>query len=400
MSQVRNKRQNNVRAGVFVTLSLILGLSIFGILTNAWDRLVRSTSGYEVTFQVQEGIGMLATGSQVRLGGVIIGVVTSVNPRVEIGEPTSMIDVEFEVNSEFALYDNASIHAREGLLGSTGWLLITNVGSGNIATRKTQLVGSSQTMLAQMLGNEAELNISNSLAALRKISEMLSVKGGTLSMLIGEDEASAMREAITSAKDGLVAIDTIVNSAGEVWPQWQESISSLLEDSRDLPTQLSETLQEVKLAVHDVRTNVLPDVERSMNSLQQSMAALETMSNTYKDSAPKWAAQVTGIMKNIDHMTFRAKSAIDDISSSPWRLLYRPTDREIAYEQLNAASWQLLTALSDLRQSAKALEAASSSSDAPEGAAALAKSLAESEAAFKHAREAILERMKLDFPDR
>jgi len=87
-----------------------------------------------------------------------------------------------------------------------------------------------------------------------------------------------------------------------VWPQWQESISSLLEDSRDLPTQLSETLQEVKLAVHDVRTNVLPDVERSMNSLQQSMAALETMSNTYKDSAPKWAAQVTGIMKNIDHM--------------------------------------------------------------------------------------------------
>jgi len=114
MSQVRNKRQNNVRAGVFVTLALILGLSVFGILTNAWERMVRSTSAYEVTFPVQEGVGMLATGSQVRLGGVIIGVVTSVNPRVEIGEPTSMIDVEFEVNSEFSLYDNASIHAREG----------------------------------------------------------------------------------------------------------------------------------------------------------------------------------------------------------------------------------------------------------------------------------------------
>ena len=81
-------------------------------------------------------------------------------------------------------------------------------------------------------------------------------------------------------------------------------------------------------------------------------------------------------------------------------MLYRPTDREIAYEQLNAASWQLLTALSDLRQSASALEHASLSSDAPEGAAALAKSLAESEAAFKQAREAILERMKLEFPDR
>jgi len=400
MSQVRNKRQNNVRAGVFVTVSLILGLSIFGILTNAWERLVRSTSSYSVTFQVEEGIGMLSTGSQVRLGGVFIGVVTSVTPRVEVGEPTSKIDVGFEVGSQYALYDNASIHAREGLLGSTGWLSISNVGSGIVATRETQLVGSSNTMLAQMLGNEAEVDISKSLAALRKISEMLAVEGGTLSMLIGEDEAIAIREAITAAKDGLVAIDTIVNSAGDVWPQWQDSISSLLEDSGDLPTQLSETLREVKLAVQDVRTNVLPDVERSMNSMQQTMAALDSMSQTYKESTPKWAAQVSGIIKNVDHMTFRAKSAIDDISSSPWRLLYRPTDREIAYEHLNAASWQLLTALSDLRQSASALEAASMANGAPEDAAALAKSLAESEATFKHARKAILERMKLEFPDR
>ncbi len=400
MSQVRNKRQNNVRAGVFVTLSLILGLSIFGILTNAWDRMVRSTLSYTIAFQVEEGIGMLATGSQVRLGGVLIGVVTSVSPRVEIGEPTSIIDVGFEVHADYVLYDNASIHAREGLLGSTGWLSITNVGNGTIATSDTQLVGSSQTMLAQMLGNDAELNISKSLAALRKISEMLSVEGGTLSMLIGEEEASAIREAISAAKDGLVAIDSMVGSAGEVWPQWQDSISSLLEDSGDLPSKLSETLREVKLAVQDVRSNVLPDVERSMNSLEQTMAALESMSQTYKESSPKWASQISGIIKNVDHMTFRAKSAIDDISSSPWRLLYRPTDREIAYEQLNAASWQLLTALSDLRQSASALEHASLSSDAPEEAASLAKSLAESEAAFKQAREAILERMKLDFPDR
>ena len=400
MSQIRNKRQNNVRAGVFVTLALILGLSVFGILTNAWERMVRSTMSYTVSFQVEEGVGMLGTGSQVRLGGVLIGVVTSVNPRIEIGEPTSIIDVGFEVDADYALYDNASIHPREGLLGSTGWLSITNVGSGTIATSETQLVGSSQTMLAQMLGIEADLNISKSLAALRKISEMLSAKGGALSMLIGEEEARALREAITVAKDGLVSIDSMVSSAGEAWPKWQDSISSLLEDSSDLPTKLSETLREVKLAVQDVRSNVLPDVERSMNSLERTMTALESMSQTYKENSPIWASQISGIIKNVDHMTFRAKSAIDDISSSPWRLLYRPTDREIAYEQLNAASWQLLTALSDLRQSAGALEQAALSSDAPEGAAALAKSLAESEATFKQAREAILERMKLEFPDR
>lgn len=400
MSQVRNKRQNNVRAGVFVTISLILGLAVFSILTNAWDRMVRSTSSYVVTFPVQEGVGMLSTGSQVRLGGVLIGLVTSVDPRVELDTPTSLIDVQFEIESQYSLYDNAAIHPRAGLLGATGWLSITNVGSGTIASSETKLVGTTETMVAQMLGGDAEINISKSLDALRTISESLSAEGGTLGLLIGENEAASIREAINSAKDGLVAIDSIVNSAEAVWPQWQDSITSLLEDSGDLPTQFSDTLREVKLAVHDVRSDVLPDVERSMHSLQQTMASLESMSNTYKNSSPKWATKITGIISNIDHMTFRAKSAIDDISSSPWRLLYRPTDREIAYEQLNAASWQLLTALSDLRQSASALEAASLSSDAPKEAAALAKSLAESEATFKQAREAILERMKLEFPDR
>jgi ABC-type transporter Mla subunit MlaD len=400
MSQVRNKRQNNVRAGVFVTISLILGLVVFSILTNAWERMMRSTSSYSVTFPIQEGIGMLSTGSQVRLGGVLIGEVTSVVPRVELDAPTSLIDVQFEIDSQYALYDDAAIHAREGLLGSTGWLSITNVGSGTIASMETGLVGTTETMLAQMLGNEAELNIAKSLDALRKISEALSVEGGALSMLIGVEEAKSITEAINSAKEGLVAIDSIVNSAETVWPKWKDSITSLLEDSGDLPTQLSDTLREVKSAVHDVRTNVLPDVERSMNSLQRVMASLESISDTYKESAPKWAAQISGIVRNVDHMTYRAKSAIDDISSSPWRLLYRPTDREIAYEQLNAASWQLLSALSDLRQSANALKAASLSSDAPKEAAALAESLAESEASFKQARDAILERMKLEFPNR
>ncbi|HIN09040.1 MAG TPA: MCE family protein, partial [Phycisphaerales bacterium] len=115
MSQVRNKRQNNVRAGVFVTISLILGLVVFSILTNAWERMMRSTSSYSVTFPIQEGVGLLSMGSQVRLGGVLIGEVTSVVPRVELDAPTSLIDVQFEIDSQYALYDDAAIHARAGL---------------------------------------------------------------------------------------------------------------------------------------------------------------------------------------------------------------------------------------------------------------------------------------------
>ena len=81
-------------------------------------------------------------------------------------------------------------------------------------------------------------------------------------------------------------------------------------------------------------------------------------------------------------------------------MLYRPTDREIAYEQLNSASWRLLAALSDLKESADILEEVSLSPNAPSDAQGIATSLRESSEAFEKARNAILERMKLDFPNR
>ena len=109
MSQVRNKRQNNLRAGVFVSLSLILGLVVFTILTDAWSRITTTVHQYNVTFTVADGVGTLATGSKVQLGGVIIGQVNTVTPVVVKDEPTTNINVSFEIDKQFSLYSNASI---------------------------------------------------------------------------------------------------------------------------------------------------------------------------------------------------------------------------------------------------------------------------------------------------
>ena len=173
MSQARNKRQNNLRAGVFVTVTLALGLSVIAILTDAWSKMITSVSNYNVTFPVSEGIGSLASGSKVRLGGVLIGDVLSVIPRVEVDAPTSYIDVAFEIDKQYTLYTNASVHARAGLLGSTGWLAISNVGDGEIATAATEIHGLTSTVASQLLGEDAEANITKTLEALRKISEAL-----------------------------------------------------------------------------------------------------------------------------------------------------------------------------------------------------------------------------------
>jgi ABC-type transporter Mla subunit MlaD len=400
MSQVRGKRQNNVKAGVFVTLSLILGLIVFSVLTNVWSRLLSKASSYHAVFQIDTGVGTLSSGSKVKLGGVLVGAVTSVAPRVEEGKPTSVIDVQFTFDSQFALYENASVHARSGLLGSTGWLSVTNVGDGTAATSSTPLIGTTETMVSQLLGNDSEMNISKFLDSLRKLSEALVDDGGALNLLLGGVETTAIKEAINAARSSLLALNTMMDTTSKAWPSWEASVTTILTESKTIPGEINVTLKSIQSIVADVQLNILPNVEHAMQSLDSAMSSLESISKTYQESSSEWATKISSIIRNVDQISVRAKAAIDDISASPWRLLYRPTDREIAYEQLNAASWQLLTALSDLRKSAEALESTSQANDAPVDAASLSATLAESAADFEQARDAIMERMKLDFPDR
>jgi flagellar hook-length control protein FliK len=195
-------------------------------------------------------------------------------------------------------------------------------------------------------------------------------------------------------------MDSMLQSTHVVWPVWEQSITTFLKDSEGLPAEINKTLQTVQETIHDVRKNVLPNVEHAMQSLKNTTQFLERMSNTYQKNSPSWAAKITSILQNVNQISERAQKAIDEISASPWRLLYRPTDREISYEQLNAASWKLLTALSDLKESASMLEEAALSPNAPSDAASIAASLQESAIAFEHARTEILNRMKLDFPRR
>ncbi len=400
MSQARNKRQNNVRAGVFVTVSIILGFIVFSILTNAWDRVFKSVSPYVVVFPVEEGVGALASGSPVRLGGVIIGSVNSVTPVVTEGNPTNTIEIKFQIDQDFQLYDNATIFAKSGLLGSTSWLSIVNVGSGVKATDATVLVGKTQSMVTQLLGDDAEINISKSLDALRRLSEALAEEDGAIGALLGSEDAAALKAAIQSARTSLSSVETITEMTRQQWEEWQASVSTLLTDAQELPAEVKATLKSVQDAIHQVQDGVLKNAELAMESLNTTMQNLEAMSVEFKTSSPQWTNDLSTTVRNFKSISTRAKAAIDEISASPWRLLYRPTDREVAYEQLSAASWNLLSSLQELSEVANQLEVLASSSNAPEGAKDLSEVLRDSAIRFDQARGAMLEQLQQDFPNR
>ena len=93
MSSPLDRARNNVRAGIFVTATLLVALGVIIVLSDIWDGLTRPVDQYTVTFDVAGGVRDLGEGADVRIGGVVMGRVLAVRPRIQSGEAFDKIDV-------------------------------------------------------------------------------------------------------------------------------------------------------------------------------------------------------------------------------------------------------------------------------------------------------------------
>src|SRR5688572_9034819 len=82
MPSMSERQRNNVKAGVFVTIALLLGILVVMVLTDALERLRRQTRDYTVVYNVDSGVPNIKRGSEVRVGGLRMGRVDTVQARL------------------------------------------------------------------------------------------------------------------------------------------------------------------------------------------------------------------------------------------------------------------------------------------------------------------------------
>ena len=69
MSGQSERQRNNVRAGIFVSVTLLMAIVTVFILTNAWRGIFSSSNEYTVIYDVSSGVRNLKDGADVRVGG-------------------------------------------------------------------------------------------------------------------------------------------------------------------------------------------------------------------------------------------------------------------------------------------------------------------------------------------
>jgi ABC-type transporter Mla subunit MlaD len=353
-----DRTRNNVRAGIFVTVSIVLAVATIVVLTDAVSALFHPTNQYVVAFNVADGVKNLKRGGEVRVGGVLLGRVDDVQPRIEPDAPLQKIDVTFSLRRQVRLYADAQIGVSPALIGADAKLDVVSVGTAEAGAVRGTLAGLSAGpgVMAALLGP----------ADAQKTSEIV-------------ENARQMME---HARDAAADVDRLTGRiTDEDWPRWVSRIDKVMDwavgatgrfdavlddgqaavrEVRGIVTDNRPRIDDIAVNVQDVtrrlREETVDKVNRVLDTGQQGLDAAVAILEKVDREFDAWAPEVRAALAAARLTAQQLKLASIEVRRSPWKLLYRPDASELEHELLYEATRTFALAVSDLRAAAESTE--------------------------------------------
>lgn len=388
MSESPSKSHNNVRAGIFVLATVALGIAVFVILSG-WDPFVSRTP-YKVEFTVEQGIDGLASGSDVKIGGLLKGTVTSIqpvfSPSSTDGKSLNSITVNFEMDADVLLYSNAQVTRYMPLLGGGAWLNFDSVGGPTPdnpgATRlppegllKASTGGG---MLATLLGptnaartSDALQNIDEFTAFLLEVPDawhktVIPMLDDAKSVIVDiRNDYGPWAKRVTTFLDNLDSATAKINTELDSVPPILASAQQDLDDIGELVQtnapkinsamdNLVAITEDGKAVTSRFRTETMAQVDQLLTDGMKTVETMDEALNRINTELALRMPDITATLANLRQASAQLKLTTLEVRRSPWKLLYTPSSSELAHENLYAASRDYVLATTELESAASA----------------------------------------------
>ncbi len=352
-----DRSRNNVRAGIFVSVSIVLAVATIVVLTDAVGSLFKPVNHFVVSFDVADGVKNLKGGGEVRVGGVLLGRVDRVAPRIEPNAPLQRIDVEFSLDKRIRLYNDAQVVVSPALIGADAKLDVFSVGTADAGAVRGPLTGfSGPGVLAALLGPaNAEKT---------------------------DDIVENARQMMEHARDAAADVERLTaRVTDEDWPRWSSRIDTVMDWAVNATGKFDAVLDDGRAAVSEVRGIVtdnrpriddiavnVQDITRRLREetvdkingvldtgqqgLDRAVSILDKVDREFDGWAPEIRETLAGARQTAQQL----KLASIEVRRSPWKLLYRPDASELEHELLYEAARSFAMAVSDLRAAAESTE--------------------------------------------
>jgi len=354
----------------------LLALAVVIVLTDALDRLRRRTHTYTVVFDVASGVPNIKRGSEVRVGGVRMGEVTKVDPRLGPDNKTLRdIAIEFELDQKAHLFRDAQILVSAPLIGSDGWLDIPSVGTPHQGEANQEIVGATSAgFLTALLGGANKAKADQIVDNAVEFTEFLAN--------LQEEYERRIVPVIDDVKSTTGDARAVMGDFREQrWPAWAQSVDQVMTWAAGMPAKIDEavaegtdlltdargviaenrenvhdTIENVEAVSQRVRDETVDKVhallERGQQGVDSAAAVLRNLQTDYQ----AWATDVGESLANATIASQQLKLATIEVRRSPWKLLYRPTTDELQHELLYEAARSFAVAASDVKAAAESVQ--------------------------------------------
>lgn len=384
-----SSRRNNMLVGLFLLVTLTLAILASFVLSGI---SFESRARYVVRFDLNEGTSGLSVGSAVRIGGQQVGTVRDLSFAIDeaTGSPIA-VDVTISIDKDLAIYEDATAYLDLPLLGTLSSINLPDVGGG--APRLAEggmLIGrlAPPAFLAQAGFGPAEQERVRKIIrglddGVSSLNEVIDRVDPQVDPMIADTRAAIadLREAIASINDKLPGwtdqIDTTMDDVnaftGGLAPGLDEARATVADaragiaDARDVihktgqaidenRPKVDEIIESVRSASAQIDQESVPKINEALDEIDRQVAAWGAVADDVRVFMDEQLPSARKAMANVRLASDQLKLAITEIRAQPWRLLIRPSRRELEQELLYDSARQYAAAVSDLRATSESLQ--------------------------------------------
>jgi ABC-type transporter Mla subunit MlaD len=353
--------RNALRAGIFmiVTIVLIVG-GVVGIAGSS--NLFESWKTRQVAFNLSDNLGGLRVGDDVRIGGVKVGQIRSIDIQTD---NTPRIVVIFSLPNKYPLKEDARIGV-EGTVTGTSWLNIDNFGAGKELQDGIALVGRPSAISSLLsAAGDALPEIKRAIGDVRTVT-LPKVNTAIDTYKTTGEHATQLVDHVNSKIDPAVEkYNGVADTGKQALANVRDLVGPGNTDFRGTLANLNVASAHVKEKLPGLLTKVDDIATKVSTSLDTAKSALEDVRKTAanaKDATGSVRAILIGNRSKIDAMVASLKTAGDnlkfataEVRRSPWRLLYHPGPGEMANLNLYDSARQFAEGANSLSDAAEAL---------------------------------------------
>ena len=356
------KQRDAFRAGVFMLLSIMLILVLI-VAIKGFARVFEPMQVRAARFSLRDDLGGLQVGDNLRVAGFTVGEIQSIRLITHVKKP--FVRVTFTMPKKYTLRTGAQV-VIGGTITGTSWLNFVSLGSGTPLPPDYVLTGR-PSGISHALATVASLA--------PQIKAMVTQVRTTTVPLINADltklgaTADSLRTAATGAAGVLQSVHGEIKPvvakydvAADKTAYAMDQAGKLLHSGRKgAVVNINAVTADIKKAI----PALLAKAQSDLNQVHATFTNSTALTAHAKSLLAKNQDRIDGIIRALHGASVNLKTFAVEIRHSPWRLLYKPSKKDINNVEIYDAVREFDQAARHLQRAADVLKASAVNPQTP-----------------------------------